>query len=84
MGNTKIKTLKRNMDDTETQISQLQSKLRKIQAELAEAEERAELAESSLSRAAGRNRPATAGRTMGRSEYVPRNVRNKTDQEDEE
>ena len=45
----------------ETQVSQLQSKLRKAQAELAEAEERADLAESSLSRAAGRNR-AAAGR----------------------
>ena len=45
----------------ETQVSQLQSKLRKAQAELAEAEERADLAESSLSRAAGRNRGA-AGR----------------------
>ena len=48
----------------ETSVSQLQSKLRKSQAELAEAEERAELAESSLSRAAGRNR--TANRALTR------------------
>ncbi|XP_063675609.1 myosin heavy chain, striated muscle-like isoform X4 [Bolinopsis microptera] len=82
MNNTKIKTLKRNMDDSETQVSQLQSKLRKAQAELAEAEERADLAESSLSRAAGRNR-AAAGR-VARTEYVPRNSRNKQEDEEEE
>jgi len=97
MNNNKIKSLKRNLDDSETQVSQLQSKLRKAQAELAEAEERADLAESSLSRAAGRNR-AAAGRlartelfdlgsptnSRAGAEYVPRNSRNKQDEEEEE
>ena len=53
-------------------MSQLQSKLRKAQAELAEAEERADLAESSLSRAAGRNRAAGGrlGRTVSEASFV--------------
>ena len=52
-------------------MSQLQSKLRKAQAELAEAEERADLAESSLSRAAGRNRAGgRLGRTVSLASFV--------------
>ena len=55
----------------------MQSKLRKVQAELAEAEERAELAESSLSRAAGRNRPAASAGRAPRSVSLLINLKTK-------